>query len=74
MSPSANIVLLALAILKTPVSVQELAKTEKLEEVRVRNVLEHLLEQKAVVEVEEDKFLITDDGQLMAWHVATEDM
>ena len=74
MSPSSNIVLLALAILKMPMTAQEVAKAEGLEEVRVQNVLEELLEKKAVLEVEEGKFLITEDGQLMAWHVATEDL
>ena len=72
MSPSANIVLLALAMLKTSVSAYELAAQEDMKEVRVEDVLETFLQDEYVTK-EGQVFTITEKGKDRAWKVAFEE-
>lgn len=72
MSALANIVLLTLALLKTPVSAYELAAQEDIKEIQVDHVLETFLED-GYVSKEGEMFLITEKGKERAWIVASEE-
>jgi Mn-dependent DtxR family transcriptional regulator len=73
MSPSFNIVLLALALIKGPATAERLADVEQLKEVAVQEALEDFKEQAYVLE-KEDGYVITDDGRRRAWKIVKDEL
>jgi Mn-dependent DtxR family transcriptional regulator len=73
MSPSFNIVLLALALLKEPATAERLADVEQLKQVDVVEALEDF-NKMGYVEEEGEGFVITPDGRKQAWRIVKEDL
>ena len=73
MTPSFNIVLLALALLEVPATAERLADVEQLKQVDVVEALKDFSSRGYAVE-EGDGFVITPDGRKQAWRIVKEDL